>query len=367
MGEGDKLVAHVYLDPSDPPKTIMLQFNDGSWEHRAFWGEDVIGFGTTGTPSRLAMGPLPEAGQWVRLEVEAAKVDLKPGAKINGWAFTQHDGTVFWDKAGIVTRTPQAGQRFESLAAWEAAQRVQPSKRLPEPVKAAIAAESATRSDEQTALIRKHFLEHAYAGTKDLLRPLNEQVAAVNKQLADLDAAVARSMVMADMPKPRETFILVRGAYDKKGEQVSPGVPAVLNAMPEGAPANRLGFAQWLVDPKHPLTARVAVNRYWQHYFGLGLVKTAEDFGVQGQWPTHPALLDWLATRFIDSGWNIKQVQKLIVMSGTYRQSSRVTPELFERDPENQLLARGPRFRLDAEIIRDSALAASGLLVERLG
>jgi hypothetical protein len=137
--------------------------------------------------------------------------------------------------------------------------------------------------------------------------------------------------------------------------------------MPDKAPANRLGLAQWLTRRDHPLTARVAVNRFWQQLFGLGIVKTSEDFGSQGQWPTHPELLDWLSVQFMESGWNVKELQKLIVMSATYRQASDVTPELGRRDPDNMLLARGPRFRLDAEMVRDSALYISGLLVEKIG
>src|SRR5207253_1771585 len=145
------------------------------------------------------------------------------------------------------------------------------------------------------------------------------------------------------------------------------GIPASLPRLPADVPNNRLGFARWLVDPSNPLTARVAVNRYWQMYFGTGLVKTIDDFGSQGEWPTHPELLDWLATEFVRTGWNVKAMQKLIVMSATYRQASKVTPLLLSRDPENRLLARGPRLRLSAEMIRDQALAISGLLVERLG
>jgi hypothetical protein len=144
-------------------------------------------------------------------------------------------------------------------------------------------------------------------------------------------------------------------------------VPAVFPKLPEGAQKNRLGLAQWLVDPSHPLTARVTVNRYWQQYFGVGIVKTAEDFGLQGQWPSHPELIDWLAVQFVESGWDIKALQKLIVMSSTYRQSSKVAPELLQVDPNNELLARGSRFRLDAEVVRDSALAMSGLLYEQFG
>jgi hypothetical protein len=144
-------------------------------------------------------------------------------------------------------------------------------------------------------------------------------------------------------------------------------VPASLPPLPRGVPNNRLGFAQWLVDPSNPLTARVAVNRFWQMYFGTGLVKTLEDFGSQGEGPTHPELLDWLATDFVRSGWDVKAMQRLIVTSSAYRQSSRVTKPLLQKDPDNRLLARGPRLRLSAEMIRDQALAVSGLLVEQVG
>ena len=140
---------------------------------------------------------------------------------------------------------------------------------------------------------------------------------------------------------------------------MNPGVPAFLPPLPPGAPANRLALAKWLVDPKNPLTARVAVNRYWQDCFGVGIVKTAEDFGSQGEQPSHPQLLDWLATEFVANGWDIKAMMRLIVTSATYRQSSRETKEMADRDPENRLLARGPRFRLPAEMVRDNALDVS--------
>jgi hypothetical protein len=141
----------------------------------------------------------------------------------------------------------------------------------------------------------------------------------------------------------------------------------MLPPLPETAPNNRLGLARWLVDPRHPLTARVTVNRFWQMFFGTGLVKTAEDFGSQGEWPIHPDLLDWLAVEFVESGWDVKHILKTMVMSATYRQSSKATPELLQKDPENRLLARGSRFRLPAEDIRDQALLISGLLVEKIG
>jgi hypothetical protein len=174
-------------------------------------------------------------------------------------------------------------------------------------------------------------------------------------------------MVMAEKPKRDDTFVLIRGAYNVHGDKVEPGVPAVLAPLPPGAPSNRLGFAEWLVGKSNPLLARVTVNRSWQMYFGTGIVKTTEDFGRQGEWPSHPELLDWLAVNFMKSGWDVKALQKLIVMSATYRQSSEGSPALQNRDPENRLLARGPRFRLSAGMIRDQALFAAGLLSEKAG
>ena len=177
-------------------------------------------------------------------------------------------------------------------------------------------------------------------------------------------------MVMRDLAKPRETYMLTVGRYDapRKDEGlIHAGVPARLPPLADGAPANRLALAQWLVHPSHPLTARVAVNRVWQQIFGMGLVETTEDFGSQGKPPSHPLLLDYLATEFRDSGWNVKQLIRLIVTSATYRQSSQFHAAQLQQDPRNILLGRGPRYRLPAHVIRDQALFLSGLLVERTG
>ena len=168
-------------------------------------------------------------------------------------------------------------------------------------------------------------------------------------------------MVMRDRAKPRETFVLVKGAYDNHAQKVTHGVPAFLPKLPTAAPANRLTLAQWLVSPEHPLTTRVSVNRIWQTLFGIGLVKTVEDFGVQGDQPSHPDLLDWLAVELRESGWDVKKMIRLIVTSATYRQSSKLAPGMAERDPENRLLARGPRHRLPSWMLRDQALAVGGL------
>jgi len=198
-------------------------------------------------------------------------------------------------------------------------------------------------------------------------RNLNDRLAELKKQLTAADNDTPTTLVMEEMKEPRPTFVLMRGAYDKPGEKVSAATPGVLPALGADQPRNRLGLARWLVSPGNPLTARVTVNRLWQQVFGVGLVRTSEDFGAQGESPFHPELLDWLAGEFISSGWNVKQLMKLMVTSATYRQQSRITPMLQERDPENRLLARGPRFRLQAEFVRDQALAVSGLLVDKIG
>jgi hypothetical protein len=193
------------------------------------------------------------------------------------------------------------------------------------------------------------------------------KLVALRQQKEELERTFPSVMIMAESNPRKQAHILIRGQYDKPGEAVDPGVPAVLPPLPAGAPNNRLGLAQWMVDQSNPLTARVAVNRMWQYVFGTGLVKTTEDFGVQGEWPSHPELLDWLATEFVRSGWDVKAMMKLLVTSAAYRQRSASTPELTGKDPENRLLARGPRTRMPAEMVRDSALLSAGLLKEKLG
>lgn len=216
------------------------------------------------------------------------------------------------------------------------------------------------------------FLSFPDAGQKEAIDELTAQIKAagkdqkqasdLRKKLASLEKSVTTTMIMRERKQARPAYIYNRGQYDQPGEQVQRAVPAAFHAMADGEPQDRLGFARWLVDPKHPLTARVAVNRFWQQCFGVGLVKTAEDFGSQGEMPSHPQLLDHLASRFVASGWNVKELMRYIVTSKTYRQSSIAAEKDFRDDPENRLLARGPRFRLDAEMIRDQALAISGLL-----
>ena len=195
------------------------------------------------------------------------------------------------------------------------------------------------------------------------------QIAALEKNEKDLLNLVPTSMIMGDLPKGRDTYVLMRGHYASpvKDEVIKPDVPEFLPELPEGAPKNRLGMAQWLVAPEHPLTARVTVNRYWSMFFGKGIVPTIDDFGTRGAWPSHPELLDWLARDFVDHGWDIKRTIKQIMMSATYRQTPYVTEQKQLLDPENVMLSRGPRSRHQGEFIRDNALMLAGILNDRVG
>jgi hypothetical protein len=206
-------------------------------------------------------------------------------------------------------------------------------------------------------------------GTRERPKGVDVELKKLEKQKADFQKTITSVMVMEDTDKPRPTFVLKRGRYEMPdtSRKLEPGVPVSLPGLPAGATRNRLGLARWLISADNPLTARVTVNRIWQHHFGMGLVKSAENFGIQGEPPSHPELLDWLATELIRNGWDVKAIHRLIVTSATYRQNSNVTPELLARDPENRLLARGPRFRLPAEIVRDNALAIAGLLTNQIG
>lgn len=365
IAEGDIFFCYVYLDEKNPPNEIMLQFNDGSWNHRAYWGNDLIDWGTKDSPSRFRKGDLPEKGKWVRLEVPVTEVGLKKGSVVNGWAFTQYDGTVYWDKAGIVTKANQAPV-YDSLVVWTRDQKAAAGKGLPAAIKSIVMLEAEKRSEAQAKQLQDHFVEHVYSKSRELFKPLHEQITKSEKQIADINKAAATTLVFREKKQPKPSYILNRGEYEQKKDEVPRAVPAILPPMPEGVPTDRLGFAKWLVDRSHPLTARVTVNRFWQQFFGTGIVKTSEDFGSQGEPPSHPELLDWLAVQFQDDGWDVRKTLKRIVMSATYRQDAAIRGDV-ERDPENRLFARGPRFRLDAEMLRDQALAVSGLLVEKLG
>lgn len=369
--KGSILFTYVYLDTLNPPKEIMLQFNNGNWDHRAYWGENKIEWGTDKTGSRWHMGKLPETGSWVRLEVEADKVGLKPGDQLNGWAYTQFDGKVYWDKSGILNKVDPATDSDFSWAVWKRLKPQDRDKDLPPELSKLVKGKPSDKWKE--GVEKKAFeawLVSVYKGGGDGLKELRDEKARLIAERDAVKKKIPVTFVMADLPKARESFVMMRGQYDQPGEKVSRAVPAFLPPLPEkpkDRDYNRLDLANWLLDKKHPLTARVTVNRFWQQFFGVGLVKTSGDFGTQGDLPSHPELLDWLAAQFVEDGWDMQKLITRILTSHAYLQDSKVSPELLERDPENRLLARGPRYRLDAEVLRDQALHHSGLLVKKMG
>ena len=364
----DILFAHVYLDPNNPPKQIMMQWSDGGWEHRAYWGGNHINWGKNDTASRRRMGDLPKTGEWVRLEVPARRVGLSKKAPVGGWAFTQFDGTVYWDKAGVIGK-PEIVLR--SIAEWTKQLKIKGKGRaVPPNVVQAAKAETAKRNDAQKKLLRDYFIRFVHDDFRPRFKPLNDEITKLEAEAKKLSVGTATTLIWKETPQPRPAYLLKRGQYDLPDKEAGALRRDVLEALPpwpKGAPRNRLGLSQWLLDDEHPLMARVTVNRFWQQCFGVGIVKTAGVFGLQGELPSHPELLDWLAVQFIADGWDVKKLMKRFVTSAAYRQDSRTTPELIKLDPGNRLLARGPRFRLDAEMLRDQALAASGLLVEKIG
>jgi cytochrome c553 len=218
------------------------------------------------------------------------------------------------------------------------------------------------------AISQREQLSHLWSYEHDPeYKSAYDDIGMVNREKDALNSKITTVMVMSEMERPRNAYVLIRGQYNKHGDQVTAAVPASLPPLPKGVPNNRLGLAKWIVSPTNPLTARVTVNRMWERLFGTGIVATIEDFGTRAEFPSHPELLDWLATEFVRLKWDQKAMWKEMVMSATYRQSSAVSPALLKIDSGNRLLARGPRFRLPGEVIRDQALAASGLLVEKIG
>jgi uncharacterized protein DUF1553/uncharacterized protein DUF1549/cytochrome c len=317
-----------------------------------------------------AFNHLPESGtpQFFSSRIRVAAPFLELPTEENRKQIAQFEGEI---KSADAEAAPIANAAFEGwrtglLADGKPAE----GKGLPEPLAALLRKPEGERTDAEKKLIdtdlRKYFEEKVRSTLAGKL-PVLGKPEGIRKQLAAYKAdKLPRVMIMSD-EKPRDTSILERGEYLKPKEKVSFATPAFLPPLPQGAPLNRLGFAQWLVMPEHPLTARVQVNRIWQHYFGTGIVKTSEDFGMQSEYPIHGPLLDWLAVEFRERGWSMKSLHKLIVMSATYRQSSRMNPDLRNKDAENRLYARASRFRMPSLLLRDWALSTSGLLDPRIG
>jgi mono/diheme cytochrome c family protein len=369
ISENAKLSVWVRLDPHEPSKALLVELVAGSGNRKAIWG-DPKHFGGAKT-DKTWLGDTPEPGRWTRLEIPADKLDLKPGELVRSVALAQFGGIAWWDGLVVAGEVTPASDPRSSFSAWWKERTGKETPGLPAELVPVL---KDGPEKNPAAELREKLLRFYLAF---VARPLDVELQ--GRQQAWLEAQAARAalddsipgtFIFKELDKPREAFVMLRGQYDKPGEKVEPSVPAIFPTLKKPQPearATRLDLANWLLAPEHPLTARVAVNRLWQQFFGTGLVKTSYDFGSQGESPSHPELLDWLAISYRENGWDTKALVRLLVTSAAFRQDSRVSPELLRLDPANRLYARAPRFRLDAEQVRDNALFVSGLMNLAMG
>ncbi|MGE5193832.1 MAG: DUF1549 and DUF1553 domain-containing protein, partial [Deltaproteobacteria bacterium] len=352
------------VDGDEMPQALMLELGSSQGNRKFTWG-DPKHYGGAKTEKNW-LGDIPEPRRWTRLEIPAEKLDLPPGAVVTSVALAQFGGIAWWDGLTIAGESAPATDPRSSFAVWWKDRIGKDTPGVPAELGAVLKdGPDKNPSAELREKLLRFYLAH-------IARPVGSEIEQRQKawldawsQRAAFEDSIPGTFIFKELDQPREAFVMLRGQYDKPGEKVEPDVPAVFPPLQKSNPAGRatrLDLARWLLAPENPLTGRVTVNRFWQQFFGTGFVKTSYDFGSQGELPSHPELLDWLAVWYRENGWDTKALVRLLVTSATFRQESRVTPELLKRDPDNRLFARGPRFRLDAEQIRDNALFVSGLM-----
>jgi hypothetical protein len=360
--------AWVRLDPGHPSTALALQVNQGA---KVWWGaEPTAQTPYAGGARGTRKGPLPAPGQWAQLRVAAADLGLKEGRAVSSITLQEYGGIAYWDAVVLSGESRPSADPLASFRVWWKGLGGKAPPELPADLVPVVTAGPEKAKPADASRLRTFYLAY-------IARPATDELAARQaeweKARADREAAetaIGGTMTFADRATPRQAFVMTRGQYDRPGAKVDPGVPAVLPPLRlarPGARPTRLDLARWLVSREQPLTPRVAANRLWQQFFGVGLVRTSADFGTQGEPPSHPALLDWLAAEYRDGGWDTKRLVKMIVMSDAFRRDSRQTAADQARDPQNRWLARGPRFRLAAEQVRDNALFASGLIDLAMG
>jgi hypothetical protein len=369
LAESPRISVWARIDPLSPPRVLCLSING----RRLMWGDAKAFEGLTYfQENAITVGELPKLGVWTQLSVDpTAVLGFKPGTRINTISLQQVGGVVMWDRFEVSGKTTTDKHALTSFATWW--KQVSGSKKNPSDVPAAELKTLMTAPDKVTDAKQREALLRFYLAR--VAQPISDEIAqrrsaweAAKTIRAAADSAIPGTFVFRDAETPRETFIAMRGAYNKLGDKVEPTTPAAFHPLKKaGARATRLDLAKWLVAPENPMTARVTVNRFWQQVFGIGLVKTSHDFGSQGEPPSHPELLDDLAVRFQKNGWNVKALIKEMLMTKAFKQASPVESNLLSLDPDNRMLARGPRIRLDAEQIRDNALFVSGLINLEMG
>ncbi len=359
----------VRPDPLSPPQAIAIVLNG----KRIYWGDPAaFEVYNAGNPAKVvSMGALPEPGKWTTLSLDPAALEIAPGSRLNTISVQMVGGRVTWDRCIVKGELSPTKDPLASFALWWKAHGKKAPADLPGPLAKTLTdgPDKTTDATAREALLAFYLRRVAHPADESLAAPRMAWHEA-RVATAAADEAIPTTLIFNDLTEPRETFIAERGQYDKPGEKVEPAIPTnfgPFTAPQEARRLNRLDLARWLVAPQHPLTARVTVNRFWQQVFGTGLVKTSHDLGSQGEPPSHPELIDWLAVSFVEKGWDVKWLMREMLMSSAFRQSYRANETTLAADPENRFLARAPRIRLDAEQIRDNVLSVSGLLNLTMG
>ncbi|MFN0198327.1 MAG: PSD1 and planctomycete cytochrome C domain-containing protein [Planctomycetaceae bacterium] len=368
--ENPRLSVWVRIDAKAKPQSLRIEITTDKTNRKLIWSPPS----TDGShlTNNDWVGDLPSPGEWTQLEVPAEKLGLTPGENVTGIMLAQFGGVAWWDGLSIAGEVNPATDLRSSFTVWWQSRKDKDSPGIPAELAETLKkGPEANPTDELRAQLLRYYLAYISRPADDAeLHQRQQAWIDARSAKSTLEESIPGTFIYKDLETPRDAFIMVRGQYDKPSDKVEPAVPAFLPALVNIDPAkraNRLDLANWLLSAEHPMTARVTVNRFWQQFFGTGLVKTSDDFGSRGDVPSHPELLDWLAVHYRESGWDTKAFVRMLVTSSAFRQDARVTSELRERDPENRLHARGPRFRLDAEQIRDNALFVSGLINLQMG
>ncbi|MFO0928159.1 MAG: DUF1553 domain-containing protein [Gemmataceae bacterium] len=351
------------VDAASVPKSVSLRINGAGG---VTWTRTDKGLVRNGSKD----APLVP-GVWTKVTLPAADLGLKPGSRIGQLVLSQDGGVAWWDRCVLIGNADPAVDPLGSLTAWRKAVGTAVPPEVPGELHGLIAGGPGKALSADEALrLRKFYLAVVARPVSGELEAARAAWEAARTARIVAEESAPGTFIYREMGTPRDSFVMLRGQYDKPGEKVQPGglsvLPPIKSAKP-GARLTRLDLANWLVESDNPLTARVTVNRLWQQFFGIGLVKTSYDFGSQGEVPSHPELLDWLAADFRDTGWDVKRFVKMLVTSDAFRRKAVQTPEVRAKDPQNRLYARGPRFRLDAEQIRDNVLFVSGLINPKMG